>query len=87
MRLPDRGGNWNNGVNAGVFYLNLNNPRSNVDTNLGFRCALLSLSEVAVLRDCIQYGEIKGAYLPADKAKNYIAMEAVSRLITAKRQQ
>jgi len=40
VRLPLRGGNWNNGANAGVFALNLNNPRSNVNTNIGFRAAL-----------------------------------------------
>jgi len=39
-RLPNRGGNWNNGSNAGVFALNLNNPRSNTNTNIGFRPAL-----------------------------------------------
>lgn len=35
-----RGGNWNNGANAGVFYLNGNNSRSNSNTNVGFRSAL-----------------------------------------------
>ena len=35
-----RGGNWNNGSNAGVFYLNGNNSRSNANTNIGFRAAL-----------------------------------------------
>lgn len=35
-----RGGNWNNGANAGVFYLNGNNSRTNVNTNIGFRSAL-----------------------------------------------
>ena len=35
-----RGGNWNNGTNAGVFYLNGNNSRSNVNWNIGFRSAL-----------------------------------------------
>lgn len=39
-RLPIRGGNWNNGANAGVFALNLNNARSNSNTNIGFRPAL-----------------------------------------------
>lgn len=34
-----RGGNWNNGANAGAFTLNLNNTPSNVNTNIGFRCA------------------------------------------------
>lgn len=34
-----RGGNWNNGVNAGAFTLNLNNAPSNSNNNIGFRCA------------------------------------------------
>ncbi len=34
-----RGGNWNNGANAGAFTLNLNNTPSNTNTNIGFRCA------------------------------------------------
>jgi len=37
---PIRGGNWNNGSNAGVFNLNLNNDRSNANSNIGFRPAL-----------------------------------------------
>ena len=39
-RLVYRGGNWNNGTNAGVFSLNANNPRTNVNTNIGGRSAL-----------------------------------------------
>ena len=35
------GGNYNNGANAGVFYLNGgNNDRSNRNGNIGFRSAL-----------------------------------------------
>ena len=34
-----RGGNWNNGSNAGVMYLNLNNSPANTNTNIGFRVA------------------------------------------------
>ena len=33
-----RGGNWNNGRNAGVFSANLNNAPSNSNGNIGFRC-------------------------------------------------
>lgn len=40
QRLPIRGGNWNNGSNAGLAALNLNNARSNTSTNIGFRPAL-----------------------------------------------
>ncbi len=35
--MPIRSGNWNNGANAGVFNLNLNNDRSNSNTNIGAR--------------------------------------------------
>lgn len=31
------GGNWNNGSNAGVWALNLNNDRGNSNNNIGFR--------------------------------------------------
>lgn len=47
LRLPVRwglnmlcaisGGNWNNGSNAGVWALNLNNARGNSNNNIGFR--------------------------------------------------
>lgn len=39
-----RGGNWNNGSNAGVFALNLNNAPSNSNNNIGFRCAEYSFA-------------------------------------------
>ena len=39
-RLPIRGANWNNGSNAGLAALNLNNPRSNANSNIGGRPAL-----------------------------------------------
>lgn len=39
-RFPLRGGNWNNGSNAGLGALNLNNARSNSNSNIGFRPAL-----------------------------------------------
>jgi hypothetical protein len=42
-RAAIRGGNWNNGANAGCFNLNLNNAPSNTNTNIGFRCCQYSL--------------------------------------------
>lgn len=38
-RFPFRGGNWSSTSGAGVFYTNLNLPRSHVRTNIGFRSA------------------------------------------------
>ena len=45
-----RGGNWNNGGNAGVETLNLNNAPGNTNSNIGFRCARYTKSP--------QYAEI-----------------------------
>ncbi len=39
LRCLIRGGNWNNGANAGVFNSNLNNARSNANDNIGGRAA------------------------------------------------
>jgi len=70
-KLPIRGGNWNNGSNAGVFNLNLNNPRSNVNTNIGFRSALPSIwPEVSILRDTIQRMRTKGSISLPGNRKN-----------------
>lgn len=46
MRVSICGGNWNNGTNAGVFYVNLNNLRSNSNGNIGFRSALPCLPDI-----------------------------------------
>ena len=39
-----RGGIWHDGTYAGVFYLNGNHSRSNSDTSIGFRSALVRYS-------------------------------------------
>jgi hypothetical protein len=59
--LPIRGGNWNNGANAGVFALNLNNPRSNANANIGFRAASPHRPEVVGPRAYFQCQGIKGS--------------------------
>jgi hypothetical protein len=33
------GGNWNNDLNAGLWYVNCNNAASNTNTNIGARLA------------------------------------------------
>jgi retron-type reverse transcriptase len=37
-RAVKRGGNWDNGANAGLFTANMNNAPSDSNTNIGFRC-------------------------------------------------
>ena len=39
MFFPIASGNWNDAANAGVFYRNWNNNRSNDNNNIGFRAA------------------------------------------------
>jgi len=41
-RAVKRGGNWNNGANAGPFCANLNNGPTNTNYNIGFRCCSAS---------------------------------------------
>ncbi len=52
-RLPICGGYWLFGANAGVFNVNLNNVRSNVNTNIGFRSALPSMPDQYIV-----YGQL-----------------------------
>ena len=42
-RLPICGGGWNDTSSAGVFYVNLHNPRSDVYWGIGFRSAFVDL--------------------------------------------
>lgn len=78
IRLPIRGGAWNNGANAGVFSLNLNNPRSNANNNIGFRLALTKsrILEYTYLRERTK---AKGDLDLTDKSgKNMFCFNAVS---------
>lgn len=43
-RIVIRGGDWNHGANAGVFYFDGNHSRANVYWNVGFRSALVRYS-------------------------------------------
>jgi hypothetical protein len=54
-----RGGNWDNGANAGVFAFNANNGPSNWNNNIGFRCGRGEYSQMARL-----YGDASRATLP-----------------------
>lgn len=49
-RAVKRGGNWNNGANAGPFSANLNNAPTNTNYNIGFRCCLGFLALAEFLR-------------------------------------
>lgn len=59
-----RGGDWDNGANAGVFALNFNNPRSNANTNIGGRPALLFALKQG-LYDGLAQAKAKGACFPS----------------------
>ena len=63
-RLPICGGNWNNGSNAGVFNVNLNNTRTNSNSNIGFRSALPSYAGIGTptgYRQCEGIKELTSA--------------------------
>lgn len=62
-RSFNRGGNWNNGANAGVFYSNGNNPRSNSNANIGFRSALPHRQMCNAHGLCSRTRVSKGAWL------------------------
>ena len=49
-RVARRGGNYNNTSNAGMAYLNCNNPRSNANANYGGRPRSRSQRETGTLR-------------------------------------
>lgn len=48
------GGNWDNGSNAGLFNLNLNNDASNANTNIGSRLASNMARSRFSLREAVQ---------------------------------
>ena len=48
-----RGGNWNNASSTGLAALNLNDHRSNSNSNIGFRLALIyCLMQTAYIAAC-----------------------------------
>jgi len=54
------GGNWSNGVLAGLWNLNLNNNRTNSNYNIGFRCdCLFGLTR----SQCLEYRDRIVCYL------------------------
>lgn len=69
--MANCGGNWSNGSTAGVFNVNLNNPRSNVNWNIGFRSTLKP--EFAILRNSEQCVENKGVCFHSGRRKIYLA--------------
>ena len=59
--LPLRGGSyWDDQSGAGVFALNLNNPRGNSNWNVGFRAALPSQPDIQSLWALFQCRGDKG---------------------------
>lgn len=76
-RFPLRGGNWNNAANAGVGALNLNNARSNTNSNIGFRPALDNARNNDLTRSC-QCNHEKDIVTPAIAEKRIKPLDASS---------
>lgn len=68
-RLPICGGGWFSASSAGVFFVNLNNPRTNANGNIGFRSALLSYARTGQFKDCRQCERFKGVYFRSDRVE------------------
>ena len=51
-KAVQRGGNWNNGANAGPFCANLNNNPTNTNNNIGFRCCSVQEAKIISSRRC-----------------------------------
>lgn len=68
---PLASGNWNNNANAGVFYRNWNNNRSNDNNEYGFRVA--RPDSVSILTFRRERLETKGACHPARQGEIRLA--------------
>lgn len=76
MRFPNRGGNWNNGSNAGLGMTNLNNERSNTNSNIGFRPAPDNTARNTDLKGSCQCQFQKDAKAPAKAEKQIRPLDA-----------
>lgn len=85
QRVPIRGGSWGNGSSAGVFALNLNNPRSDANWNIGFRLALPRRPEGRCSRAHTQRHGGNGALLLAARRKNELPGRRLVGLYVAER--
>ena len=68
-RLPICGGGWFSASSAGVFFVNLNNPRRSASGYVGFRSALLSYARTGQFKDCRQCERFKGVYFRSDRVE------------------
>lgn len=92
-RAPLRGGNWNNGVNAGLGALNLNNAPANRNSNIGFRpalddarcCHLTGCSQCDLEKDAASsaIAEIKSAPLDASLGDTFMQICSFDNLLAA----
>lgn len=69
-----RGGNWNNGSNAGVFALNLNNAPSNTNVNIGFRLSNMIMCDTNNLRIIVSANHFGNLilFVSLKRSKKYI---------------
>lgn len=76
MLCPISGGNWDNGSNAGVWALNLNDNRTNSNNNVGFR------SDSGLLRTRQRDGGREGdVFRPAVRAKSVCRRLSGNRIL------
>lgn len=81
--FPLRGGNWNNGVKAGLFNLNINNLVSNVNNNIGLRSAF-GKCRILHFQGSVISAISKGILALADKIVSGIAGATAKQMETSK---
>lgn len=70
IETVQRGGNWNNGANAGPFSANLNNAPSDLNNNIGFRCDEQK-EDITPLRRCYQpYAQLQLQSYNENRSRN-----------------
>lgn len=68
---PLSSANWNNGTNAGVWALNLNNARNNANNNVGFRADSISPHGPHLGRSGVKGDAFRRAGQPAAKSAGF----------------
>lgn len=79
-----RGGNWNNGSNAGVLTLNLNNSPSNTNTNIGFRVSRYTTRVGKYIPFgviCKDYGSCVGAVIVSGRISSLVLATRMGRIM------
>lgn len=77
IEAVQRGGNWNNGADAGPFCENLNNAPSDLNNNIGFRCDEHGINIISLRRDYSPYAQMQVQSDNENRSRNKTEENAV----------